>query len=183
MAGLCPSLHDAAATATGGQPRAAFRRLRAAGFAVPVQSPDGLDADAAEGIGLPEVQKRLGIKRFSLGSFSESCRVFEPAMLQEVVDQLAGELRADRSARACSGSCPASSRWSTRPSSRRCARWPRRCFCRWAMAATVTPGGCTYSLTWTITCPGPGRSPRPRTPARATRRAYCAAISRRATPT
>ena len=27
---------------------------------------------------MPEVQKRLGIKRFSLGSFSESCRVFEP---------------------------------------------------------------------------------------------------------
>ena len=42
---------------------------------------------------LPEVQKRLGIKRFSLGSFSESCRVFEPAMLQGVVDQLAGELQ------------------------------------------------------------------------------------------
>ncbi len=41
---------------------------------------------------LPEVRKRLGIKRFSLGSFSESCRVFEPAMLQEVVDQLAGGL-------------------------------------------------------------------------------------------
>jgi hypothetical protein len=42
---------------------------------------------------LPELQKRLGIKRFSLGSFSESCRVFEPAMLQQVVEQLAGELR------------------------------------------------------------------------------------------
>jgi hypothetical protein len=42
---------------------------------------------------LPEVRQRLGIKRFSLGSFSESCRVFEPAMLQRVVDQLAGELR------------------------------------------------------------------------------------------
>lgn len=42
---------------------------------------------------LPEVQKRLGIKRFSLGSFSESCRVFEPAMLQKVVEQLSGELR------------------------------------------------------------------------------------------
>jgi hypothetical protein len=41
---------------------------------------------------LPEVQKRLGIKRFSLGSFSESCRVFEPAMLQGVIDQLAGGL-------------------------------------------------------------------------------------------
>lgn len=42
---------------------------------------------------LPELQQRLGIKRFSLGSFSESCRVFEPAMLQQVVEQLAGELR------------------------------------------------------------------------------------------
>src|SRR5215211_1475075 len=42
---------------------------------------------------LPEVQERLGVKRFSLGSFSESCRVFEPAMLQQVVEQLAGELR------------------------------------------------------------------------------------------
>lgn len=42
---------------------------------------------------LPELQKRLGIKRFSLGSFSESCRMFEPAMLQQVVEQLADELR------------------------------------------------------------------------------------------
>lgn len=41
---------------------------------------------------LPELQKRLNIKRFSLGSFSESCRVFQPAMLQEVVDQLAKDL-------------------------------------------------------------------------------------------
>jgi hypothetical protein len=42
--------------------------------------------------GLEEVQKRLGIKRFSMGSFSESCRVFDPARLKEVVDQLAKEL-------------------------------------------------------------------------------------------
>jgi hypothetical protein len=42
---------------------------------------------------LPEVRQRLGIKRFSLGSFSESCRVFDPAMLQQVVDQLAANLR------------------------------------------------------------------------------------------
>jgi hypothetical protein len=40
----------------------------------------------------PEVRERLGVKRFSLGSFSESCRVFEPALLQRVVDQLAGGL-------------------------------------------------------------------------------------------
>jgi len=42
--------------------------------------------------GLPELQRRLGIKRFSLGSFSESCRVFEPALLQQVVEQLAADL-------------------------------------------------------------------------------------------
>lgn len=42
---------------------------------------------------LPGVRRRLGIKRFSLGSFSESCRVFEPEMLQGVVDQLAAGLR------------------------------------------------------------------------------------------
>jgi hypothetical protein len=41
---------------------------------------------------LPEVQKHLGVKRFSLGSFSESCRVFKPELLQGVVDQLAGGL-------------------------------------------------------------------------------------------
>ena len=42
---------------------------------------------------LPEMRKRLGIRRFSLGSFSESCRVFEPEMLQAVVDQLWADLR------------------------------------------------------------------------------------------
>lgn len=42
---------------------------------------------------LPEVRKRLGIKRFSLGSFSESCRVFRPEMLQEGIQLLAGELQ------------------------------------------------------------------------------------------
>jgi Transposase DDE domain len=41
---------------------------------------------------LPEVRARLGIKRFSVGSFSESCRVFDPSLLQGVVDQLAGGL-------------------------------------------------------------------------------------------
>jgi hypothetical protein len=42
---------------------------------------------------LEEVQQKLGVKRFSMGSFSESCRVFEPELLQKVVDQLAGDLR------------------------------------------------------------------------------------------
>ena len=38
---------------------------------------------------LPQIRERLGIERFSLGSFSESCKVFDPSMLQAVVDQLA----------------------------------------------------------------------------------------------
>jgi Transposase DDE domain len=42
--------------------------------------------------GLEEVRERLNVKRFSLGSFSESCRVFDPALLRQVVEQLAGEL-------------------------------------------------------------------------------------------
>ena len=37
---------------------------------------------------LPEIQKRLGVRRFSAGSFSESCRVFKPELLQGVVEQL-----------------------------------------------------------------------------------------------
>jgi hypothetical protein len=41
---------------------------------------------------LDEVRKKLGIRRFSLGSFSESCRVFEPQKLRAVVDQLASRL-------------------------------------------------------------------------------------------
>ena len=36
---------------------------------------------------------QLGVKRFSLGSFSESCRVFEPDKLKAIIAQLAGELR------------------------------------------------------------------------------------------
>ena len=42
---------------------------------------------------LPEMRQRLGIKSFSLGSFSESCRVFDPDKLQQVVEQLWGDLR------------------------------------------------------------------------------------------
>lgn len=41
---------------------------------------------------LEQVQKKLGIKRCSLGSFSESVRLFDPSMLKEVVEQLAKEL-------------------------------------------------------------------------------------------
>ncbi len=39
--------------------------------------------------GFDNVRRKLGItRRFSLGSFSESCRVFEPQLLDEVIVQL-----------------------------------------------------------------------------------------------
>jgi hypothetical protein len=40
-----------------------------------------------------KVSEQLGVKRFSLGSFSESVRVFDPEKLKAVVVQLAGELK------------------------------------------------------------------------------------------
>lgn len=42
---------------------------------------------------IDKVSEQLGVKRFSLGSFSESVRVFDPAKLKAVVEQLAGELK------------------------------------------------------------------------------------------
>jgi hypothetical protein len=43
--------------------------------------------------GLGNVARRLGVKRFSLGSFSESVRLFEPEQLKAIIEELAGELR------------------------------------------------------------------------------------------
>lgn len=40
-----------------------------------------------------KLAEQLGVRRFSLGSFSESVRVFEPEKLKAVIAQLAGELR------------------------------------------------------------------------------------------
>jgi hypothetical protein len=44
------------------------------------------------GLGLQRVAQALGVKRFSLGSFSESPRVFDAQHLKQIVDELAGEL-------------------------------------------------------------------------------------------
>lgn len=41
---------------------------------------------------LDKIADSLGVRRFSLGSFSESVRVFDPDKLWEVVKELAGEL-------------------------------------------------------------------------------------------
>jgi hypothetical protein len=46
-----------------------------------------------EAVAVQKVAEQLGIKRFSLGSFSESVRCFEPQQLKAVIGQLAGELR------------------------------------------------------------------------------------------
>jgi hypothetical protein len=44
-------------------------------------------------VALPQVKKALGIRHFSLGSFSEAPAVFEPQLLKQVINELAGELR------------------------------------------------------------------------------------------
>jgi hypothetical protein len=54
-----------------------------------IDSVRGLQAAAA----VDKVSEQLGVKRFSLGSFSESVRVFDPEKLKAVIAQLAGELK------------------------------------------------------------------------------------------
>ena len=48
--------------------------------------------DLQEAVGLPNVAKALGIKRFSLGSFSESVRLFDPEQLKPIIAELARDL-------------------------------------------------------------------------------------------
>jgi hypothetical protein len=42
---------------------------------------------------LPNVARKLGVKRFSLGSFSEAQAVFEPQCLLAIIEELAGQAR------------------------------------------------------------------------------------------
>jgi hypothetical protein len=44
-----------------------------------------------EASGLPAVARKLGIKRFSLGSFSESSSIFEPQLLKGVIAELGAQ--------------------------------------------------------------------------------------------
>jgi Transposase DDE domain len=46
-----------------------------------------------EALALEEVSRAVGVKRFSLGSFSEAPAVFDPRALKAVIAELAGELR------------------------------------------------------------------------------------------
>jgi hypothetical protein len=48
----------------------------------------------AKASALPKVQRRLGVGRASLGSLSESARVFDPELLERVVQELAGQAQA-----------------------------------------------------------------------------------------
>jgi hypothetical protein len=94
VAGLLSSLHDAGC----GRDRAGNRELHFDDFVLLVLlyllNPLVDSVRTLQRVAdLPEVRRRLGIKRFSLGSFSESCRVFDPAMLRAVVGQLAAGLR------------------------------------------------------------------------------------------
>jgi len=45
--------------------------------------------------GLRNVQKKLGLKRTSLGSLSEASHVFDPALLAKIVQELAGRAQAE----------------------------------------------------------------------------------------
>lgn len=49
--------------------------------------------DLQEAVGLPNVAKALGVSRFSLGSFSEAPRVFEPELLHPILAELAADLK------------------------------------------------------------------------------------------
>jgi hypothetical protein len=104
---------------------------------------------------LPQVQQRLGVKPFSLGSFSESCRVFDPAMLQEVVDQLAVNLR-PVGRHELLARLPGTLTLVDSTVLRTLCTVAEACSCRWAMGSTSTPGGCTCTWTWTATCRGRG---------------------------
>jgi len=48
--------------------------------------------DLQQVLGLKNVAKALGVRRFSCGSFSESVRVFEPEKLKPIITELAGQL-------------------------------------------------------------------------------------------
>src|SRR5271154_3001384 len=48
--------------------------------------------DLQRAVGLPQVAKALGVKRFSAGSFSESVRVFDPQLLRPIIKELTGQL-------------------------------------------------------------------------------------------
>jgi hypothetical protein len=48
--------------------------------------------DLQQAVGLDNVAKTLGVKRFGAASFSESVRVFDPKQLQPILAELAGQL-------------------------------------------------------------------------------------------
>ncbi|HZN66327.1 MAG TPA: hypothetical protein VFB66_13645 [Tepidisphaeraceae bacterium] len=97
---------------------------------------------------IERVSERLGVRRFSLGSFSESCRVFNPDRLKEVIRQLCGDLSAlnavgrdpalkDLAALGHALTAVDGTVLDSSPERRRRGGWITR------TAAASTPGGCT----------------------------------------
>src|SRR5205085_10641350 len=48
--------------------------------------------DLQQAVALPNVSRAVGLGHFSLGSFSESVRVFNPEQLKPVIEELAAQL-------------------------------------------------------------------------------------------
>jgi hypothetical protein len=90
---LLQSLHDDATARDKAHNRTLFYDQYAALVLLAMFSPaiDSLRA-IAQASAMPKVRKRLGCNRASLGSLSEAARVFDPALLTEVIAELGQEL-------------------------------------------------------------------------------------------
>jgi hypothetical protein len=86
-------LHDSGCARDAAGNRTLFYDQYVALMVVAMYSPclDGMRA-ICRASQLKKVQKKLGVKRVSLGSFSESSHVFDPALLLGVIEELVGKL-------------------------------------------------------------------------------------------
>jgi hypothetical protein len=93
ITGLLQCLHDNATARDKAHNRILFFDQYAALVLLAMFSPaiDSLRA-IQQASAMPKVRKLLGCSRASLGSLSEAARVFDPALLQGVIAELAGEL-------------------------------------------------------------------------------------------
>ena len=89
---------------------------------------------------LPKLASQLGVSDFSKASFSEAPAVFDPALLQAVIGELAGELRKLPADPRLAEVKRAIRAWPTARCCGRCPSWPRPCTAPTAMARLVMPG-------------------------------------------